>query len=120
MADKLFYTDPLAAAIMARDFGVKIQGYYNVTKNLGDVLSWENIMESRHFPKYYVHEDSYHIFEPQDGDLGVDIKGNYAEYILDEDDELYWASIDDELFRQTTAKTIQRDSKPFFNPEREV
>ena len=89
-----YYDDALEAAYMAREHGVKVQGYYNVTKNLGDVLSWENIMENRHFPKYYIHEDSLPIFEPKHGDWGRGRAGQMCCYV---DDELKWYVPQDEV-----------------------
>lgn len=65
---KLFFTDPLKAAIAARDFGVRIQGCAEGDTfrcMIGDVI---NGIRS----PYYVHKNSYPIFEPQVGDYGGD------------------------------------------------
>ena len=71
---KLYYTDVLKAAMMARDHDVSVRIYYANGTN-GFSNSWEAILENWHYgdPKFAPHqgevwEDSYHIFEPVEGD----------------------------------------------------
>lgn len=65
---KLHYTDPFVAGYMVKEFGVLM------------VNSKRGIMEYHKFfdeyPEtsgiYRVHPDSYHIFEPREGDKNID------------------------------------------------
>lgn len=63
---KYYYTDPLAAAYMAREFGVAyvIKDF----KWLDNACTCYN-MRRENADKYYIHPDDYHIFEPQSGDM---------------------------------------------------
>jgi hypothetical protein len=81
---KLFYTDPLKAVWMAREFGVEyITTHYsgkikwsNCCEFAYDLMDFFNIGEDGHggtennvLARYEVHPDSYEIFEPRVGDL---------------------------------------------------
>lgn len=77
MTKRLYYTDPLMAAIAARDFDVQLQSrncegelemggrgieyYFDNQGKFNQVTREED--------RYYVHPDSEHIFEPQEGDI---------------------------------------------------
>ena len=82
---KPYYTDPLAAAIMARDFGVKLTnkpGEQIEFSNVFGGVSWKMITDDAFYTgkRFCIHTDSHHIFDPQVGDL---VTINYSdEYIL--------------------------------------
>ena len=106
---KLYYTDPLKAAWMTREFGVKVQMliYLDDGTCLSDVLSIPSILDFyMRMPtiKLYIHPDSYGIFEPQKRDRVVGrMLWRYDKgYYLDKD-----------------SKIIQRDDKAFFMPTKE-
>lgn len=99
---KLYYTDPLEAVYMASEFGVKFTNrialYYEY-KDQVFVDQWRNQ------GPYYIHPDSYHIFEPRAEDFVSYDDGIYAEFYSKKQWDLYGHKI------------IQRNSKPFFMPE---
>ena len=70
---RYFYTDPLAAAWMAKHFGMVFGSGSNKLTEPGDFTdTYEN--EYGCFPKneadrHYIHPDSLHLLEPQVGDL---------------------------------------------------
>lgn len=72
---KYYYTDPLAAAWMAKHFGMKIYWISNGYE-IQD-YGWESIIPMdydcvdgrRSEDKYYIHPDSLHLLEPETGDV---------------------------------------------------
>lgn len=109
---KYYYTDPLKAAWMAREFGVKIYAYINVIGGnncrIGDVdckihkeIDEDPIMylnpndcfkNPRTLPyagwqhavdKWYIHPDSLHILEPKVGDMCTNCDGEPAIVVPD-------------------------------------
>lgn len=66
---RYFYTDPLAAAWMARTYGVIFEDYAGFRFKEEDTF-WH--LEP--LRKLFVHKDSIHLFEPKNGDIG-DIEG---------------------------------------------
>jgi hypothetical protein len=72
---RCFYTDPLAAAWMAKHFGMRL-----LYPNDNDVLKGELYYgllkdaegEPDVFSRLYVHSDSLRLLEPQVGDYGFD------------------------------------------------
>lgn len=73
MTDKLYYTDPLQAAWMAREFGVKFENEDDaamfVIEGGDEYATLSQMQQTITSKKYYIHPDSYHIFEPQEGDV---------------------------------------------------
>lgn len=62
---KLYYTDPLKAAWMAREFGVKFE-----QDNFSQGRDWLCGSTLYHGDApYFIHPDSLSIFEPMEGDL---------------------------------------------------
>ena len=120
---KLYYTDPLASAHMAREFGVKvlIENIRYQPDNGEDPYKWSSdwteIIECLNFKSGGIHPDSYHIFELKPKDLivvpdstipwEVSPQGKYW------NDSESWGPTDD-------YKIIQRDNKPFFWPKEEL
>jgi len=123
---KLYYTDPLAAAYMAKEFGVKFSAklweHREIVEDLFDAYDFIRRYEAQlsseqpNGPLIYIHPDSYHIFEPQDGDWGRTSSGYWCYY--EKDNESWWMAghgltrVEDDL-----VKIIQRNHKPFFMPE---
>jgi len=75
-----FYTDPLAAAIMTKEFGVEFANsirdiHEDCQRNLE--MMWGKtiisgsleLQRGQIYKKYYIHPDSLPIFEPQVGDF---------------------------------------------------
>src|SRR5258708_34729609 len=73
-----FYTDLLAAAWMAKHFGMFLTlptlKSFDYANQKG--FKWESIAHGPYSEKYYVHPDSLHALEPQVGDWGTD--GEYS------------------------------------------
>lgn len=166
---KLFYSDPLKAAYMSREFGVEYMEECNgdIAKVTVEVEQYEwlnpggitspdqkyiqiNVkfsapMVTAHsvdngktwtpeyfdkiwtqyklYPKYYIHPDSLHIFDPKEGDVVVNPNG--YPYLVSGGDmaEFYENEISvDEAKDWVNGnwKIIQRDNKAFFAPEVEV
>jgi len=147
---KYLYTDPLAAAYMAREFGVELcdDSERTVRVNPTELEKFARIIwsvegtngwldyEASDFPKkIYINPDSEHIFEPREGDLVgftfmdfLNEEASFQSIVLSIRNKLRVqiidASICDEvdeivLDKLKHLKMIQRDGKPFFNPERE-
>ncbi len=138
---KLFYTDPLAAAYMAREFGVEILieniRYQPDNGEDPNILTsdYQKIIDAFTFNSGDVSPDSYHIFEPQVGDLILDTDEDnetFVQWVLEKgddeyivDDRLYNGKVrsgaynngyDSKVFFDQFDKIIQRNNKPFFHP----
>lgn len=116
---KLFYTDPLKAAWMAREFGVKFisHGGADLIYNGGDDFSVIDCPRGHYVGEYYhVSPDSLPIFEPKVGDKDED------GYVYEEK-KLAWLRKDglydnDPVYGyRHTSEIAKRDNKPFFMPE---
>ena len=147
--NKLFYTDPLKAAYMAREFGVtitapvqNIMGELEQSEHGIPMWCWGRIIEQRAkilplraakeslHHRYIVKSDSDHIFEPKEGDvlkLTLDL-------IMDEYDgeaptispivkymctDLGWDELPT-IRKASKVEIIMRNDKPFFMPEKEI
>ena len=69
MAERYFYTDPLAAAWMAKHFGMRLRPDCYSERALPD---GEDITRFAHHAfggRFYVHPDSLHLLEPREADL---------------------------------------------------
>ena len=121
--NKLYYTDPRHASIMMSAFGAKIYWQHDVDRkqvpqelsNLAHDIYHGSVWQG----KYYIHPDSYHIFEPQVEDVIIcDHRGEPA-WIADIKKD--WCSFDTGGGCNFTGvrKIIQRNDKPFFMPESE-
>ncbi len=120
---KLFYSDPLAAAYMTREHGVKVVVADNedVVQSVSDIAfdyAFESLVEHDE-ELLYVHPDSEHIFEPQEGD--IILHGDWHLEVMDVTDDNYsvYLCIDPVELEETDkyVSIIQRNSKPFFMPE---
>lgn len=129
---KLYYTDPLKAAYMAREFGIELLDYRCIS--YPEILTWENVIEEminsytggvdlKYIPeKYYIHPDSYGIFDVKFGDL-TDAKWEVSSG-GEEGATRYIQTIKEgrttfEPQKPSPVEIIQRDGKAFFEPERE-
>lgn len=107
---KLYYDDPLHAAIMARDFGVT----YARPDDCRMTMQWadyhsdaKNVSDFEEHDKLYIHPDSYSIFEPQEGDMVYTKNDSGSESVC-------WVYGDTEKLQR---EIIQRNGKAFFMPK---
>lgn len=130
---KFYYDDPLAAAYMAREFGVEFDGdIAEDIKHADFVTKTLNHMHGSEFctiqPIMYIHPDSLAVFEPREGDLVV--IGENSLWVVDNDD--FWRKYKDhdcikynftvvdramDFYYDKSCKIIYRDNKPFFMPK---
>jgi hypothetical protein len=118
---RLFFTDPLKALYMMKEFGVKFytKGFLDVEsdfleKELGFHLEIRTLYNKlcQVNLKIYVAKESEHIFEPKKGDEGRwlrKIGAHYANYNGEQ-----WVSAGIE---PNPPEIIMRDNKQFFMPE---
>lgn len=103
---RYFYTDPLAAAWMAKHFGMR---FYCDTFEPFEYEGANDILQDMgEDEKACVHPDSLHLLEPQVGDLMRGSNNTAAMYFTGE------------VEPKPTAHIVQRNGKPFHWPEREV
>jgi len=122
---KLYYTDPLAAAYMAREFGILIGQWDDERGVFFTKIAWltEQLGASSK-GKYYIHPDSYKIFEPQDKDL-ITLGRIEDDFFVIRENHKDWYGYDNVINRDRSFltndkfKIIQRNNKPFFWPESE-
>jgi hypothetical protein len=83
MTKRYFYTDPLAAAWMAKHFGFRFTAR---RVGHGQTGEYECMPDDWHFEvhdsqtgKYYIHPGSLHLLEPKAGDWG---RGPYAGEVI--------------------------------------
>ena len=122
---RYFYKDPLAAAWMAKHFGMKLLKYwhdfYDPNKVYYSEIDFEEILReaSRSINELcLVHSDSLQLLHPRLGDvLYSRIGGGVSvEEILSDERALQTGP----HIIQRGGRIIQRDGKPFFWPKREV
>jgi len=126
---KLYYTDPLAAAYMAREFGVKFANNNSDSPARMDIITTFSSMDNHvstivdccgievdlsDNEEIYIHPDSLHIFEPMDGDIGLDTH-RIANHFEDGD----WTQLGYRGLPNHPVKIIRRNNKPFHWPEEE-
>ncbi len=99
---RLYYTNPLYAAIMAMEHGVKFDDGDSLKSALEACYSAGSGPTSIPF---YVHPDSYGVFEPREGDLAQDERDIVGYYTGGTDYPI--------------KEIIRRADKPFIMPERE-
>lgn len=134
---KYFYTDPLAAAWMAKHFGMRFTSENRTT------LAWDKEFSCFYLPddsraeqefngNHYIHPDSVHLLEPKVGDLFI----GHRDALYRADETLYpkqggewepgvcWRIVDCHSRYFPSAwgderKIIQRNGIPFMWPEKE-
>lgn len=124
---KYFYTDPLAAAWMAKHFGMRFNGWQqggivSHSYRPGECdLSPEGCFRAPEMlllgERFYIHFDSMHLLQPQVGDVAsrrhTELgRANRIWFRINSD---YQAS----ALRQTGTSIIQRSGWAFMWPERE-
>jgi hypothetical protein len=128
MEKTYYYTDPLAAAWMAKHFGMEFKPGNGFTYRWSDFLSTEP--EEMEGVKWLVSPDCLHLLEPKIDDLvtipligpGVERVG-YVRYGAMHEGKPYAFARDYKGGDDNTGITvfgyriIQRDGKPFFWPE---
>ncbi|MBP3958377.1 hypothetical protein J8F10_24270 [Gemmata sp. G18] len=122
-----FYTDPLAAAWMAKHIGMRF-GFFDERSDFREYevpITGEDDWWRSDRGRFYVHPDSLHLLEPRIGDLLVETGRLPIARIVDSDVDyisfghniaMLFAT---EMLRKGRARIIQRDGKPFFWPELE-
>lgn len=126
---RYYYTDPLAAAWMARHYGMMfgIRHYEKIIWDCeaqgmsGDwhpIKDWEHIAadaaDGNAQPAYYIHPDSLHLLEPQVGDL---VRWGYNRKDVCEG-VFTWSSSAD-LHSDNWGQVFQRNGIAFHWPESE-
>ena len=109
---KLYFTCPLKAAYMAKEFGVTIYGLTGKTRH---PLSsdWDRVINFR-CGNMYVAKKSESIFLPLDGDFGMWSK---LERPMTYRQRSKWKEFNNGGYFSDTAEIIMRDNKHFFMPE---
>lgn len=108
---KLYYTDGLDAAIMARDFGVQFKSARGQDLYFDGGADFRILRDTGIYGGefYYIHPDSIDIFKLQVNDLAL-YDNSLKVILIDEVDIEHYKGRD--IF-----KIIQRNGKSFFNPE---
>ena len=120
MSKRYYYTCPIKTAYMNHEFGVITYVELSIESEIFDkyfIKDW-NHRELKLDPKekhcrdkYYVAEESEHIFEPKKGDLAhYDLNGGSGVYQFT-NKPIRWAE------GVTNIQIIRRDNKQFFYPE---
>ena len=103
---KLYYTDGYKAAIMMRDYLVRLQrADGSAVPTLEHAVKMTSLGQEA-----YIHPESLHIFEPVDGDVD---KEGYTYYVCEEYGG-YWYQGDDD---KDESQTAMRGGEHFFTPE---
>lgn len=128
---RYYYTDPLAAAWMAKQYGMqfeprekswnKIEHWTSLIAELEDCHSIE---EDRARGKYYIHPDSLPLLEPNIGDLVIFLNARTTHIVSDvcsfaSGYKTISVQDKDNNFYPEELKIIQRNNIAFIWPERE-
>ena len=126
---RYFYTDPLAAAWMAKHFGMRF-GFYDERSDFREYevpITGEDDFWRADRGRFYIHHHSLPLLEPRPGDFGMDCVGNPSEGVIPcryvhSRGVPQWIAYTQHNWGQPTGevKIIQRDGKPFHFPEREA
>lgn len=115
---KLYYDDPLQAVYMAEEFGVK----YCDDVRLDSNCRISDVTYIKCPPIAYIHPDSYHIFDPMEGDVMQWHRQcnlmlvEKAPKDTEENEVLKLSELHKTL---PNGRIIQRQGKPFFWPKTE-
>lgn len=107
MATKYYYTDPLAAAWMAKHFGMEFTEGFWPSNDIA-MIRWANKLVTAE--EFYIHPDSLNLLKPQIGDI-IDsgaIQGNVSRENM---------QLAIELIENGGGQIIQRNGTPFMWPE---
>ena len=121
---RYFYTDPLAAAWMAKRFGMRFAEWEGRSvrhassslplRDHEAIVVWALGQEK---PRFEVHTDSLHLLEPDLEDILY--HENACWRVTQCEGDGLWVSRPEAIraLMKDGAKIIQRDGKPFFWPE---
>jgi len=123
MSKRYYYTCPIKALYMMKEFGVKIEkflysDFHSLERKLSSVsFEWicqnENLNDKIEFEnRLIVAEESEHIFEPKKGYEGRWVRPIGAHYANHNGEQWVSAGIE-----PNPPKIIMRDNKQFFMPE---
>ncbi len=113
---RYYYTDKLKAAWMAKEYGFRL--YYLNRHNENNYCDWEYIAERLLETKYYIHEDSIPLLQPQVGDIILDNDNEPRAVCKIKDNLVFWPEEEDYGYCYIPSiEIIQRDKKAWFNPE---
>lgn len=109
---KYFYTDPLAAAFMAKHFGMIFwtgceDASPDDADNIRSALEEEAITGNPSEGRFHIHSESLHLLEAKIGDLLTGPNGKVAMFYMGDTNP------------SSRCPIIQRDGKPFHWPESE-
>lgn len=115
---RYYYTDPLRAAWMMRELGLKFEGYAN---NYPVAFCHEMISEDKmngRREKYYIHPDCHEMLKPQVDDV-VEFDGFVYGLVNNIDADEIAIQCDDVFYVRDIEECviIQRNGKAFFTPE---
>ena len=122
--EELYYTDPLAASIMMRDFGVKILGKRKSVPHisLSTACNYAGQNKKLQPEKLIVCPDSYDVFDLKLWDV-VEFDGIVFGSVIGIDDEgMVGVQCENDVYAAEIEECtiLNRDEKPFFNPIKEV
>lgn len=108
-----YYEDPLAAAWMAKHFGMKFKSArgQNMYFDGGSDFRTEKDCGFYAGEYYHIHPSSLHILEPMAGDVGTVYNGHAANFR-----DGYWEHNDGQREPASEGKIIQRQGIPFHWP----
>jgi len=134
MSKKLYYDNPLHAALMAEQFAVSYTAIHPKSLATFDI-SAEDMVESMsdcggdwNTDYYWIHPDSLHIFEPQVGDLvegkdkygvKIGILGNIATKLKDKPCSVSFITDSIGIKYNNIHTIIRRNGLPFLMPKEE-
>lgn len=138
-AKRLYFTCPIKALYMMKEFGVKFEWRQKVKASEYDIFhDWgktelhtghtvdDFIDEVKWSNQIYVAVESEHIFEPKEGDLDADgfsftkvmpVENHMTGKIDYYTDACWLVKIEEFTRSKEKSKTIFRDNKQFFMPE---
>ena len=129
---KYYYTDVLAAAWMAKHFGMKLQkGVFGYGEGVTTYLTLLDAAGNEAWKyRYYIHPDSLPLLEPKEGDVVICRWGKDAAYalcgrvrnvfegevvrVVSSDEDPDYSGLE---FNYDATEIIQRNGKAFFMPE---
>lgn len=122
---KYYYSDPLAAAWMAKHFDMWLfLGTYPDDFDSYRFRNWQHCQDDWVYrqerlgqaaPRFYIHADSLNLLEPLEGDLVED--GDMEYEVVWRDHQGLRVDTSKGTIMPTGLRIIQRDGKPFFWPE---
>ncbi|MFT6332983.1 MAG: hypothetical protein ACJAW3_001333 [Lentimonas sp.] len=110
---RLYYTDPIKALWMAKEFGVRFFFRYEIGDTLA-IRGEDNFLARIKNPdgeRFYVAKESESIFEPQNGDVGIKQESQDSFVRVGKHWTPKYVGLKDKYIN-----IIMRDNKQFFQP----